>query len=114
MTPLQTCYVGVAAPYALTLPINVGTSGFDLLQVTGAFIEVTLPDGSVAEWPASVLSSPPATSSDLTVQHVHVASDVPVPGPYTLRARLVTAAGNLFTKPGVFNAEVPPGPPGAP
>ena len=107
----MTLYVGASAPVASDFIVSPrygetdAVSGLpvvapDLTEVTSAEWEVALPRGETTTWSVSIVGDP--ASTELVTRRIHVSTDLPRAGKYTVRALLTTPGGIVRSEPQVI------------
>lgn len=82
---------GSVAPTSFDLSLRSAVGGFDFTTVLTATIEVALPTGTLASWPATLVA---VTTTSMILRYVfNPATDVPLSGRLVAFGRMVTATG---------------------
>ena len=98
----MTVRVGMQAPYGCRL-IVPATEDFAPLNVTGAALEITKPSGTLATWPADIVSR---TATALTVSYPFAEGDINEEGVWRVWISCRTATPGELLRTEVRSFEV--------
>ena len=92
-----TIHAGAVAPYAFRYTVtSADPSSIDLTAVTGGDFQIRRGSGVIDTWSASIIGTP--TTSELVLQHIFAAGDVPEPDCVLVRPRMSTPGGDILAE----------------